>query len=106
MITITDDSEKRRFELLDDGQLAAFVVYGRNDGMIALTHTETLDGFGGQGYASRLVEHVLGMARDQGQSVLPFCPFVTRYMSSHPETIDLVPERYLDNFGLRGTAAG
>ena len=59
MITITDDTDKRRFELVVDGELAALVVYGRNDAIIALTHTETMEGFGGQGYATRLVEHII-----------------------------------------------
>ncbi|MEV1200449.1 N-acetyltransferase, partial [Microbispora rosea] len=33
----------------------------------------------------------LDAARDAGLSVLPFCPFVKRYIERHPDYLDLVP---------------
>ncbi|MDQ8047140.1 MAG: GNAT family N-acetyltransferase [Solirubrobacteraceae bacterium] len=102
---ITDDTERRRFELLVDGQVAALIAYGRKGDMLALTHTETEEGYGGKGYATRLVEHVLGQAREQGTEILPFCPFVQHYMVTHPEAQSLVPERYREQFGLVGAAS-
>lgn len=99
---ITDDHERRRFELFVDDQLAALVAYGRNGEMLALTHTETIDGFGGQGLATKLVAHVISVAQEEGLAVLPFCPFVKHYMLEHPETLTLVPGQYRQNFGLVG----
>jgi predicted GNAT family acetyltransferase len=97
---ITDNADRRRFELLVDGELAALVAYGNKGGMLALTHTETEDGFGGQGYATKLVEWVLEAAREQELQVLPFCPFVHHYMETHPEAQSLVPDRLLGAFGF------
>jgi len=32
--------------------------------------------------------------------VLPYCPFVHKWISEHPEYADLVPERERKRFGL------
>lgn len=101
---ITDNTERRRYELTVDGELAALITYGRSDDMIALTHTETEEGFGGQGLATKLVEHVIAEAQAAGLSVLPFCPFVKAYMIERPELLSLVPARYHANFGIAGAA--
>lgn len=99
---ITDDPERRRFELHVDGELAALVTYGRNGDMLALTHTETEPGFERKGYAKQLVAHAIGVAQEHDLAVLPFCPFVKQYMLDRPELLPLVPERYRANFGLVG----
>ena len=102
---ITDDTERRRFELHVEGELAALVTYGRNDEMLALTHTETEPGFEGKGYAKKIVAHVIGVAQENDLAVLPFCPFVKHYMLERPELLALVPERYRANFGLVGAGS-
>ncbi len=99
---ITDDHERRRFELYVDDELAVFISYGRNGEMLALTHTETVDGFGGRGLGTKLVAHVISIAQEEGLAVLPFCPFVKHYMLQHPDTLTLVPAQYRQNFGLVG----
>ena len=97
---IIDNVDRKRFELHVDGELAALITYGRNPGTLALTHTETEEGFGGHGYATRLVAHAIGVAQADGLEVLPICPFVRSYLLKHPELLSLVPEQSLDNFGL------
>lgn len=91
--------------MLVDGELAALIAYGRKGDMLALTHTETEDGFEGRGLATKLVEHVLAEATEKGVQILPFCPFVQHYMETHPESQSLVPERYRAQFGLVGAAS-
>ena len=50
---ITDNSDEARFELHSGGELAALLAYKREDGLLALTHAETRDGFTGQGAGPR-----------------------------------------------------
>lgn len=100
--TITDDPDRRQFELHVDGELAALITYGRKGTMLALTHTETRPGFERRGYAKKLVEHVLATAREEGTAILPFCPYVRQYLVDHPDQIDLVPEHYHAHFDLVG----
>jgi len=101
-VKITDNVEARRFELAVDGELAALITYGRNNRMLALTHTETEDGFGGQGYATQLIEHAIGVAQRDGLELLPFCPFVRAYLRKNPEFLSLVPTQRRDDFELPG----
>jgi predicted GNAT family acetyltransferase len=101
-VEITDVQDRRRYELRVDGELAALVTYGKRGSMLALTHTETEPGFEGQGYAKQIVTHILSEAREHGLAVLPFCPFVRQYIADHGEHLELVPERYRENFELAG----
>jgi hypothetical protein len=39
-------------------------------------------------------------AREQGLSVLPFCPFINRFIHEHREYADLVPGQNREAFGL------
>lgn len=99
-VEITDNTQRRRFELHVDGELAALITYGRNQHQIALTHTETEPGFEGKGYGKQTAEFALDWAREHGVEVLPFCPFVRDYIAKHPEQLDLVPEAARERFGL------
>lgn len=99
-VEITDNTGKRRFEVLVDGEIAALVTYGRNKAQLALTHTETEPGFEGQGYAKQVVEFALAQAREAGLDVLPFCPYVRDYIAKHPEQLDLVPAELRPKFEL------
>jgi uncharacterized protein len=99
-VEITDNTARRRFEVLVDGELAALVTYGRNARQIALTHTESEPGFEGQGYAKKVVEYALATARDSSLEVLPFCPYVRDYIAAHPDELALVPVDQRAKFGL------
>jgi predicted GNAT family acetyltransferase len=43
---------------------------------------------------------VLDDAREHGQQVLPYCPFVRSYIERHQEYADLVPAAERERFGL------
>jgi uncharacterized protein len=85
---VRDNTERRRFELETDGQIA-FAVYRREGDALAITHTETPVSLRGKGVASALVRGILDIARAQGMKVLPKCPFVAGYIDKHPEYGDL-----------------
>jgi predicted GNAT family acetyltransferase len=99
-IVVSDAPERERFEITVDGELAGFLVYRSRKGLLALTHTEVEERFGGRGLGGRLARFALDQAREQGRAVLPFCPFVNEWIKRHPGYVDLVPDAYRANFDL------
>jgi uncharacterized protein len=99
-LEVTDNPEQDQYEIRADGELAGFVQYHLRNGVIALVHTETDDRFRGQGLAGRLVQSTLDAARERHLSVLPYCPYVRRWIADHPAYADLVPEARRNDFGL------
>jgi predicted GNAT family acetyltransferase len=97
---VVDNPEKHRFELVADGEVAGFVTYKRDATTLSLNHTEVDRPFEGQGLGSVLIRDALDAARASGASVLPFCPFVRRYLQRHPEYLDLVPPAERARFEL------
>lgn len=83
---------RRQIEVEVDGQVA-FGAYTLEGDVIAFEHTFVPEDLRGRGLATRLVESGLSMARAEGLSVIPQCPFFADYMRAHPETHDqLAPE--------------
>jgi uncharacterized protein len=99
-LQVADHPEQERYEIRADGEIAGFVQYQLRDGVIAFLHTETGPRFRGQGVAGRLIQSSLEAARERHLAVLPYCPFVRRWMIEHPEYADLVPEDKRPGFGL------
>ncbi|MFV0524833.1 MAG: GNAT family N-acetyltransferase [Acidimicrobiales bacterium] len=91
-IVIDDNPGARRYELLVDGTLASLTEYRLHGQVADFVHTETRDGFGGEGYGTRLIRAALDDAGRRGWQVRPFCPFVKRFMVEHPEYQVLVPD--------------
>jgi uncharacterized protein len=100
VIEVRDAPDRRRFEIVVDGELAGFTVYREHGERFAFTHTEIDDRFEGRGLAGTLVAAALDAMRDRKKSVLPYCPYVRRYVSRHPEYLDLVPLDARAEFGL------
>ncbi len=90
-IEVRDAPARRRFEIVVDGDVAGFALYREHGDRIAFTHTEVSDRYEGRGLAARLVASALDEVRARSKSVLPYCPYVRRYISRHPEYVDLVP---------------
>ena len=91
--TVRDNAEESRWELSVDGTVAVFAAYhdtassraGHDGSRRTFTHTETADGFEGQGLASQLVRAALDDAKARGLEINPVCPFVRAYLERHPE---------------------
>jgi predicted GNAT family acetyltransferase len=95
--SVTDAPARQRFEIRDGDRVAGFTEYRRRGNVIAFIHTEVEPEYEGKGVGSRLISAALDIARDDGATVLPFCPFVRAYIAKHPDPyLDLVPA------GLRG----
>jgi predicted GNAT family acetyltransferase len=98
--TVTDVSDRRRFEIAVDGAVVGFVDYRRRPGVISLIHTEIDPAHKGEGLGTLLVKAALDTARAQGLAVLPYCPFVQGFINRHREYLDLVPVERRAKFAL------
>nr|WP_106396396.1 GNAT family N-acetyltransferase [Actinocorallia populi] len=103
---VTEDPQAHRFEVFLDDDLAGFIDYKRTAAGLSFLHTEIDPRFGGRGLGSVLVRGALDAARAQGLDVLPFCPFVRRYIQRHPEYLDLVPADRRARFELGSEGSG
>lgn len=99
-IDIKDNPEEHRFEISVDGELAGFTVYRQRPGIRAFIHTEVDPEHEGEGLGGRLIAGALDAAREAGDDVLPFCPFVNHFIETHGEYRDLVPVDMRGRFGL------
>jgi predicted GNAT family acetyltransferase len=90
--TVTDVSERRRYEIAVDGVLVGIAEYRRRPGVISFIHTEIDPSRMGEGLGTLLVKAALNSARAEGLAVLPYCPFVRNFIDRHRgEYLDLVP---------------
>ncbi len=97
-MNLTDDKERSRYELRDGDDLIGFTEYHFRHDEMALLHTEIRPEYEGRGLGSELVRGVLDDARSRGLKVLPYCPFVRRWMGKHTEYQDLVPATHKSMF--------
>ncbi|HEY4929138.1 MAG TPA: GNAT family N-acetyltransferase [Acidimicrobiales bacterium] len=101
--TVTDDRDRRRYEITEDGEPVGFVSYRLGSDVIDLIHTEIDADHSGRGMAGVLIRTVLDDARARGLAVVPHCPYVVKFIGEHPdEYLDLVPEDRRREFGLGG----
>jgi predicted GNAT family acetyltransferase len=98
--TVTDVSDRRRFEIEVDGAVLGFAEYRRRPGVITFIHTEIDPAHEGEGLGTLLVKAALDTARAEGLAVLPYCPFVRGFIDRHREYLDLVPVERRANFTL------
>jgi predicted GNAT family acetyltransferase len=99
-LTIEDNPEESRFEIYHGDDRVGLVQYRRAPDRISFLHTETDPAVQGLGVGSELVAHALSEAQANGLMVLPFCPFVRRYIAENIEYRVLVPVDQLSAFGL------
>lgn len=89
MTEVTDNTERRRFELVENG-LTAFADYRLHRGVLVLPHVEAPVPLRGTGAAGRLMAGLLELARARGLKVMPTCPYAAAYIRRHPQYGDLV----------------
>jgi uncharacterized protein len=103
-ITVRDQPDQSRYEIWDDDQLAGFTRYEHDGDRLAFVHTEVGDEFEGRGLAKRLVAETLDDVRRRGLQILPYCPFVARFLRKNPDYQDLVPDDERARFALATTS--
>jgi uncharacterized protein len=92
-ISISENSDKKRFESKVDGAWA-FIEYIRVENKMYLTHTEVPSAMEGKGIASLLVKHALDIIAKEERKLVPLCPFVAAYVKKHPEYEGLLAAGY------------
>jgi uncharacterized protein len=89
-ITVANNPEQSRYEVLVDGAVAGFAQYVRHPTHLNFVHTEIGSRFEGRGLGGRLVKAALEDVRATGGRVVATCPFVAAYLDKHPEYGDLI----------------
>jgi predicted GNAT family acetyltransferase len=90
MMTVTDRANELRFEIDVDGEVAGFIMYRREPGVIEMVHTDVDPKWEGKGVGGALVQGALDDVRAHGLKVRPYCPFVAAYIQRHSAYQDLV----------------
>ena len=86
---VHDATDRDRFEIRVDGQLAGFLQYQRARNLLVIEHTEVASAHQGQGYAAELVVAALDQARREHRRVIVVCPFAKSWIGRHPDYADL-----------------
>lgn len=83
-ITVARNDEDRRYEIHVGDVLAGFTIF-RVDGhgRYLYPHTEVDPAFRGRGLAQRLVADAMADAARRGETVVPHCPVVAKYLREH-----------------------
>ena len=88
-----DESRSRFFVRFPDDE--ADLVYTRvGPALIDLQHTYVPESARGQGVADALAEAAFDYAREDGDRIVPSCPFVRAWLGRHPEQLQLVDAPY------------
>src|SRR6478672_9203068 len=83
-ITLKDNKEEDRFEMVVDG-LPSIIEYRLKGDDLYLTHTEVPSSQEGKGIAAALVEKVFEEVEGRNQFIVPLCPYIQSYLKRHPE---------------------
>ena len=79
--TVTRDDEESRYEIRVGDVLAGFTeFYEDTRGRFVFPHTEIDPAFRGRGLAGVLIAEAMTDAAARGETVVPRCPFVVRYL--------------------------
>jgi hypothetical protein len=90
MVTVRDNAQEQRYELVLDDDVVGEIVYRQRPDALVLLHTEVSEALEGQGLGAQLVARALDDIRARGLQVVPLCPYVSAYLRRHPEYADLV----------------
>jgi predicted GNAT family acetyltransferase len=80
---VIENNLKSRFEVKIDNEVA-FIDYKKSRNKIYLIHTEVPDTLSGRGVGTKLVRNVLHNVKSSGLQIVPWCPFVRKYLKKHP----------------------
>jgi len=86
---VTDNAERRRFELTENGQMA-IATYRREGDLFSIPHVEAPPALRGKGTAQRLMQGIADMARANKHRIAPRCSYARHWFSRHPEYADVL----------------
>ncbi|MCB5294797.1 GNAT family N-acetyltransferase [Arthrobacter sp. SO3] len=85
-ITIRNNPERLRFEVLDGGTRIGQAAYVDDGGGHRIFYHTVIDGeYGGQGLAGRLAAQALDETVSAGLRIVPVCPYIKDYLGKHTQ---------------------
>jgi uncharacterized protein len=89
-LSVENQPDQSRYALLQNGEVIGVAEYRLHDDAIVFTHTEVDPAKREKGMASTLVQTALDDVRDNSERrVIATCPYVTSWLSEHPDYADL-----------------
>ncbi|MBG0718781.1 N-acetyltransferase [Microbacterium sp. 2C] len=83
-VKVVRSDEKERYEITVDGGVAGFAEFVlASPGRVIYPHTEIDPAYGGRGLGSTLVGEAMADEARRGDTVIPVCPFVIKYLKTH-----------------------
>lgn len=83
-IEVVRNEQKSRYEIVVDGTVAGLTEFEADaEGRVVFPHTEVDPAFGGRGLGSILVGGAMADEAARGETVVPVCPFVVKYLQQH-----------------------
>lgn len=92
-IPLIKNDTAKRFEMEVEGH-TAFINFGEYSNHLALVHTESPVALAGRGAGSAIVEKALHWSKDNGYTILPYCPFIFTFIKRHPEWKEIVDPEF------------
>ncbi len=79
------NTERNRFELEIENQIA-FIEFDKIEpNILDFVHTEVPEELSGKGIGSKLAKSALQYCKDNNLKVIPSCPFIKTYIEKHSE---------------------
>jgi len=80
-----DKKDENRFVLQIEDKKAFIDYKVGKSGAIYLIHTEVPDDIEGKGVGHKLVRESLQLIEEEGNKIVPLCPFVRAFLKKHPD---------------------
>jgi predicted GNAT family acetyltransferase len=88
-VTIRQNPDQERFEVLAHGNVIGKAAYKEYDGggspQRIFYHTVINEEYGGQGLAGKLAKVALDETVAAGLRIVPVCPYIKKFLTKHPE---------------------
>ena len=84
MPEVKDNRERRRFEMVEAGEVV-FADYRRDGRRIFIDHVEAPPALRGSGAAGRFMAGLVDAARAEGATLVPICSYAVHWLARHPE---------------------
>ncbi|GGG94617.1 GNAT family N-acetyltransferase [Pedobacter zeae] len=91
--TIHNNTGNLQFEIALEGEVA-YLSYRFYKKDIAFMHTFVPKVLEGRGLASALAKYAFSYAKAHQKLVMVYCPFVAKFISTHPEYNDQINQSY------------
>jgi predicted GNAT family acetyltransferase len=87
---VVDNPEELRYEIHVRGELAGYIRYRIEPGIVVLVHTDVEPKWEGGWVGKTLVREALDDLRSRGLNTAVICPYIRSFVHTHPDYLDLV----------------